>query len=172
MMRHLSRRARAALVVLPAALAAMLAAAGCAMPSLPAMPGLGADGVRVRVTSVPVKIVFAATSAAVEVAADEYLGMTLDMPDLLKQIFGVESGSRADARVGVPPAEAPVLMVVNEHTNDVLYWTLADEVKAIRLKHNAPGEIELKVVNDDPLRVELWIGGDVEAIDAVIEFRE
>jgi hypothetical protein len=153
-------------------LLAALIAAGCAMPSLPAMPSLGAEGVRVRVTSVPVKIVFAATSAAVEVAAEEYLGMNVDVPDLLEQVFGVETGSRVDARVGIPPAGDPVLMVVNEGTNDVLYWTLTDEVKAIRLKHDAPGEIELKVVNDDPLRVELWIGGDVEAIDAVIEFRE
>lgn len=150
----------------------VLLLAGCAMPSLPAMPTFGEEGVRVRVTSVPVKIVFAATSAAVEVAAQEYLGMNVDVPDLLQQVFGVETGSRVDARVGLPPAGSPVLMVVNKSTNDVLYWTLTDEVRAIRLRHDAPGEIELKVVNDDPLRVELWIGGDVEAIDAVIEFKE
>ena len=169
MMRPILRRSIVALLAL---LAVALSAAGCAMPSLPAMPSLGADGVRVRVTSVPVKIVFAATSAAVEVAAEEYLGMNVDVPDLLAQVFGVETGSRADARVGLPPANDPVLMVVNKSTNDVLYWTLTDEVKAIRLKHDAPGEVELKVVNDDPLRVELWIGGDVEAIHAVIEFKE
>ena len=169
MRQHFLRRPRAALLAL---LAAALPAAGCAMPSLPALPSLGAEGVRVRVTSVPVKIVFAATSAAVEVAAEEYLGINVDVPDLLGQVFGVETGSRVDAQVGLPPARDPVLMVVNKGTNDVLFWTLTDEVRAIRLKHDAPGEIELKVVNDDPLRVELWIGGDVEAIDAVIEFKE
>jgi hypothetical protein len=62
-------------------------------------------------------------------------------------------------------------MVVNKKTNAIRYWQLTNNVKSISLKHERPGAIELKVVNESPLRVELWMEGDVQAIDINIELK-
>lgn len=130
--------------------------------------GLGGDdeGIKVRIKSVPLKIVLAAGNAALQIAAEEYLGVQIDVNDLLRQVAGVDIGT------GVPPTDIPVLMVVDKKTNDILYWRLTENVKMIRLKHDMPGEIELKVMNESPLRIELWIAGDVENIDVTVELRE
>lgn len=147
----------------------MLLLAGCAMPALPidvaALNPLREEGVTVRVQSVPVKIALAAGSAALQVASEEYFGMRLDVFDLLARVASV------DVQVGIPPTDEPVLMIVNKQTNDILYWRLTKDVASIRLRHANPGAVELKVVNESPLRVELWVDGDIETVDAVIDFR-
>ena len=134
----------------------------CVMPNF----GAGEAGVRVKVKSIPLKIIIAAGSSAIQVAAEEYLGLQLDVKELLKQVAGVEVAT------GVPPADIPVLMVVNKQTNDIIYWKLTESVKMIRLKHDQPGKIELKVVNESPLRIELWIDGDTKEIEVTIELQE
>jgi len=145
---------------------------GCQIPALPKMPvdvaalnPLREEGVTVRIQSVPVKIALAAGSAALQVASEEYFGMRLDVFDLLTRVANV------DVQVGIPPTDEPVLMVVNKQTNDILYWRLTEDVASIRLRHVNPGTVDLKVINESPLRVELWVDGDLDAIDTVIDFR-
>lgn len=161
--------AKPRLVVGSLLIGATLLLSGCAMPQMPidiaALNPLSEDGVTVRVQSVPVKIALAAGSAALQVASEEYFGMRLDAFDLLSKVANV------NVEVGIPPTDEPVLMVVNKETNDILYWRLTEDVRSIRLKHDNPGEIEMKVLNESPLRVELWISGEVDQIDAVVEFR-
>jgi hypothetical protein len=146
----------------------MLFLAGCQMPAMPidiaALNPLREEGVTVRVESVPVKIALAAGSAALQVASEEYFGMRFDVFDLLARVANV------DVQVGIPPTDEPVLMVVNKETNDVLYWRLTEDVASIRLRNIEPGDVELKVVNESPLRVELWVDGELDTIDAVIDF--
>lgn len=125
--------------------------------------GEGPTGVQVRIKSVPLKIVIAASGSAIQVAAEEYLGLQIDVNDLLRQVAGVEVST------GVPPTDIPVLMVVNKQSNDILYWKLTENVKMLRLKHNSPGKIELKVINEEPLRIELWIDGDTKEIEVTVE---
>lgn len=148
---------------------ATLLLSGCAVPQMPvdlaALNPLREEGVTVRIQSVPVKIALAAGSAALQVASEEYFGMRLDAFDLLSRVANV------NVEVGIPPTDEPVLMVVNKETNDILYWRLTKDVRSIRLRHDNPGKIELKVLNESPLRVELWVEGDVDAIDAIVEFR-
>ena len=42
----------------------------------------------------------------------------------------------------------------------------------IRLRHEQPGGIELKVINEQPLRIELWIDGNIEDVEITIEMTE
>jgi hypothetical protein len=133
---------------------------GCSSP-------LGPKDVRVKIGSLPVRIAFAAGGATLEVLAEEFTGVKIDAKDLLSQIFPTIAPAN-----GSPSGNNPVLMVVNKKTNDIMYWQLTNNVKMISLKHNSPGAIELKVVNESPLRVELWMEGDIKAIDVDIELKE
>jgi hypothetical protein len=159
--------ARSQVVRLALSLVLVVWLAGCS--SLPALPTFSEDeGVRVKITSVPLKIVLAAGGAALEVAAEEFVGVRIDSKDLLRQIIVFE-----DAESGLPAREdTPVIMVINKNTNDVLYWQLSESVQAIRLRHETPGSIELKVANEAPLRVELWISGNVEELAVDVDLRQ
>jgi len=131
------------------------------------LPNLAQSGVKVKITSVPLKIVMVAGGAALQIAMEEFAGIKIDYKDLLRQIVEVE-----DVTTGVPPNDIPVIMVVNKKNNDILYWQLTDNVKMLRLKHEQPGTIELKVINETPLRIELWMDGDLEEIRIDVEMNE
>jgi len=120
----------------------------------------------VKIKSVPLKIVMAAGTAALQVALEEFAGVQIDSKDLLKQVSG------DDVIAGVPPTDAPVLMVISKKTNDMMYWRLTDKVKAIRLKDDKPGAIELRVLNETPLRIELWIEGDIKEVKIEAEMKD
>lgn len=133
---------------------------GCSSP-------LSSPDVRIKIGSLPVRIAFAAGGATLEVLAEEFTGVKIDTNDLLSQIF-----PSLDPSNGTPSGNNPVLMVVSKKTNDIMYWQITKSVKMIRLKHDRPGAIELKVVNDSPLRIELWVEGDIKSIDIDIELKE
>lgn len=120
----------------------------------------------VKIKSVPLKIVMAAGTAALQVALEEFAGVQIDSKDLLKQVSG------DDVIAGIPPTDAPVLMVISKKTNDMMYWKLTDKVKAIRLKDDKPGAIELRVLNETPLRIELWIEGDIKEVKLEAEMKD
>lgn len=146
-------------------LVAGLLLSACSLPALPTFTQ--EEGVRVKITSVPLKIALVAGGAALQVAAEEFAGVRIDSRDLLSQIVEFE-----DAESGWPAREdTPVIMVINKATNDVLYWQLSASVQSIRLRHETPGTVELKVTNDSPLRVELWIDGAVEELQVDVELR-
>jgi hypothetical protein len=134
---------------------------GCA-----AMPLIGRSAATVIITSVPLKITIAAGVATLEVIIEEFSGVRIDIKGLLDQIVVDE------VETGVPPTDEPVLMLVSKETNDIFYWELTDKVKMVRLRHEQPGAIELKVINESPLRIELWIDGDIEAVDITVEMKE
>jgi hypothetical protein len=133
---------------------------GCSNP-------LGQPDVRVKISSLPIRIVLAASGATVEVLAEEFIGVKIDSKDLLSQIFPAIAPTN-----GAPSGNNPVLMIVNKKTNDIMYWQLTDKVKTVSLKHASPGAIELKIVNESPLRVELWIEGDIKSIDVDIQLKD
>lgn len=120
----------------------------------------------VKIKSVPLKIAVAAGSAVLQVALEEFAGVQIDSKDLLRQVAG------DDVVIGIPPTDVPVLMVISKKTNDMLYWKLTDKVKAIRLKDDKPGAIELRVLNETPLRIELWIEGDIKEIKINVEMKD
>jgi hypothetical protein len=134
--------------------------------SPPVQISTGDEDVRIKITSVPLKIVLVAGIATLQVLADDLPDIGIDVADLIDQI--VENDN---AVTGVPPSDVPVVMVVNKKTNDILYWKLTDKVKTIRLKHDNPGAIELKVQNETPLRVELWMDGDINEIKIDVEMK-
>ncbi len=127
----------------------------------------GKSVVTVPVKAVVLKIAFAAGSAALQVAVEEFAGVKFDAKELLRQIVKIE-----EPTLGTPPAETPVIMLVNKQSNDILYWQLTEQVKMIRLRHETPGAIELKVINETPLRIELWIEGKVDGIEVEVEMTE
>jgi hypothetical protein len=168
----------------------------------------GADGgVDVRVRSAPLRIALAATSAALTVASDAYLGLEMDPVELLDQVAGVNvvdlprtvtaaeaasaeqvattaddtsaSADMAGERVaslpaerGLPPTDVPVLMVISKQNNDMLFWQLSEEVQTVRLRADNPGGIEMKVSNESPLRIELWVDAGIETVDVTVEFSQ
>ena len=134
---------------------------GCSVP----LPG-GNTAATVTIKSIPLRIAMAAGSAALQVAIEEFAGVEIDVKELVQQV------ALEDVGTGVPPNDIPVLMVVNKETNDILYWKLTDKVKMIRLRHEQPGGIELKVINEQPLRIELWIDGNIEDVEITIEMTE
>jgi hypothetical protein len=113
-------------------------------------------------------MIFAAGQAAVQVAADELKdSLGLDLKAILGFAFVGE------VQNGLPPGDIPVLMVVHKKTNQTQFWQLTDKVKSIRLKSENPGPIELRVVNEIPLRVELWLEADTPPdIEVIIEFKQ
>lgn len=117
----------------------------------------------VKISSVALKILLVGGSEALRIASETYLGVSFDSKALLALI------APSDAEAGLPPSDRPVLMLVNKNTNAIKYWELTDKVKMIRLKHQSPGPIELKVLNQKPLRIELWIEGDLKELDATVE---
>lgn len=145
-------------------LATVGANSGCGF-SLPWSSGRGV--VTVPIKAVVLKIAFAAGSAALEVAVEEFAGVKFDAKELLRQIIEIE-----EPTLGTPPADTPVIMLVNKQSNDILYWQLTEQVKMIRLRHDTPGAIELKVINETPLRIELWIEGKVDGIEVEVEMKE
>ena len=119
-----------------------------------------------RLQSVPIRIVFRTGIAAVEIAIEEIAGTKIDVEGLLAQIF-----KSAKPENGLAPKDTAVLMVVNKTTNNVVYWQLTNNVKMIRLKHNDPGAIELKIINEKPLRIELWMNGDIKTLEVIAEMQ-
>ena len=73
------------------------------------MPNFTGNGVQIKVTSVPLKIVLAAGTAALQVANDEYLGLDIDVAALLNQIVEVPQANK-----GMPPTDAATIMVVHK----------------------------------------------------------
>ena len=121
--------------------------------------------VMVRVNSITLKIGLAVGSAVIKVAVEEFTGVEIDTEDLLKQII-VGKISK-----GIPEENVPTLVVINKKSNDILHWKLTKQVKIIRLKSKNPGEIDLKVINQDPLRIELWVGADLKDIEVTVELK-
>lgn len=120
----------------------------------------------VKIQAVALKMIFAAGQAALQVGVEEFTGIEVDPKSLLGLIVN------GDVQSGLPPSDISVLMVIHKKTNQVQHWELTDQVKMIRLKHNDPGSIELKVLNEQPLRVELWLEGDISELDVVVEMKE
>ena len=122
--------------------------------------------VMVRVNSITLKIGLAVGSAIVKVAVEEFVGFEIDTDDLLKQIIvgKISKGTLSE--------KVPSLIVINKKSNDILSWKLTKEVKTIRLKSKNPGEIELKVINEDPLRIELWVGADLKEVEVTVELKD
>lgn len=144
----------------------LLLLSGCqTVGELGSKVGIGGDSPPVvRIKYVAVKMIFAAGQAALQVALDELSGAVGVDPISVRNL--VVAG---DIQNGLPPGDIAVLMVVHKKTNQVQYWRLTKNVKMIRLKSSNPGPIELKVVNENPLRVELWLEGDAPEVDVVVE---
>ena len=76
----------------------------------------GKSVVTVSIKAVVLKIAFAAGSAALQVALEEFAGVTFDAKELLRQIVATE-----EPTLGTPPADTPVIVLINKQSNDILY---------------------------------------------------
>jgi hypothetical protein len=115
--------------------------------------------------SVPVRMLLAATNSAIEVATDEYLGSPVNINQLVRNTTGIDMG------LDPQPNEIATLSVVNKTTNDVQSWTLSPDVKSIQLLQGSAENVELKVINESPLRIELWVDGSPQVVEAEFELR-
>jgi hypothetical protein len=120
---------------------------------------------RAVVKRVPCKLKFGPLAAALEVDLSEVRNLALDAKQLYNEIVNGEPSSAP------PPAESPVVMVVNKKGNKFTYFTLTPNVKELRLRTANSSEVELIVKNQEPLRVELWVNTD-QPIDIDIEFKD
>ncbi|MDA8085394.1 MAG: hypothetical protein M0Z75_01720 [Nitrospiraceae bacterium] len=120
----------------------------------------------VKVTSVALEILQIGTQAYIEANNSPYAGIALSATALMKLITPKDA-----AAAGMPPNNVPVLVLINKKTDDIKYWELTDRVKMIRIKDNNPGSIDLKILNQKPLRIELWVNSNIKEIDATVEFK-
>lgn len=156
------RQSRMSLVAL-VLVVAVLVTAGCASPM--EMVGTMAKQVTgAQLASVPVRMLLAAGNSAIEVATEEYFGTPVDLSGMIERSTGIEIGPKAN------PADVASLMVINKLTNETQAWTLSENVKSIRLDPEAAQSIEIRVVNESPLRIEVWVDGSVQQIDAIVDY--
>jgi hypothetical protein len=120
---------------------------------------------RAVVKRVPCKLRFGPLAAALEVDLGELRGLALDAKQLYYEIVSGDPGSTP------PPAESPVVMVVNKKGNTFTYFALTPNVKELRVRTPNAAEVELIVKNQDPLRIELWVNTD-QPIDLDVEFKD
>lgn len=120
---------------------------------------------RAVVKRVPCKLRFGPLVAALEVDLGELRSLALDARQLYGEIVCGEPGPAP------PPAESPVVMVVNKKGNKFTYFALTPNVKELRVRAANAAEVELIVKNQDPLRVELWVNTD-QPIDLDVEFKD
>lgn len=158
---RMSRVSMIALVLL----AAIILTAGCSAP-LAAVGNVAKQVTSGNMMSVPVKMLLAAGNSAIEVASQEYLGTPVNVSGMIKRTTGIQVGPEAT------PAEVASLMVINKLTNETEAWQLSDNVKSIRLDPKAAKSIELRVVNESPLRIEVWVDGTEQQIDAVVDYAQ
>lgn len=121
---------------------------------------------KIIITSIPLRIAISASAIVLEVVTERFLGVKVDYKSLIDSV--VES---PDAIEDAPPSSKPVLMLVSKKNNQMMYWVLTDNVKMIHLHDKNPGAIDLKVINEQPLRVELWIDGDVKDVQIDLELK-
>ena len=64
--------------------------------------------------------------------------------------------------------DVPALMLINEEADTYSLWRLHESVESIELTAETPESVTLRVVNAEPLRIELWVDGtneiDVELV--------
>lgn len=120
----------------------------------------------VKIKSIPIKIAFAVGSATLDVLVQEISGMGIDAKDLLKQIV-----TEQDIGIGLPPGNIATLMLVHKKTNEVRYWKLSNNVKKISLKSRDAGDVTLKVINESPLRIEMWLDSDSKEVEVTVEMK-
>ena len=154
--------------VLSVLLSVLIFSTGCGtVQQLGKGVGIASNSVpSVKFKAVALKMLFAAGQAVLQVGVEEFTGVEIDAKSLLELII------EGDVQSGLPPSDVSVLMVIHKKNNQAQYWKLTDQVKMIRLKHDDPGAIELKVLNEEPLRVELWLEGDISELDVVVEMKE
>lgn len=133
---------------------------GCAIPVM--MPAAA----MVPLNAVVLRIVIRSGVAVVQIVLEETSGIKVDIQSILDAI--IDEG----VKKGVPPTDERILMVVTKQTNDIFYWKLTKKVKMIRLRHDNPGKIELKVQNESPLRIELWIENSIEEFEIEVEMQD
>lgn len=150
----------------------------------------------VKIKSISLKLSTAGADVGLQVDFQQAAGLGIEVKDLLHHVVSDEVQS------GLPSGNEPVLVVFNARTHAVNYWKLTDKVKMIRLKKKAShvakaeesdeiyqdafdpkikmvstnveesNEFEIKVMNEKPLRVELWIDVPSTDIEIVVEMKE
>lgn len=146
-------------------LVAVVVTAGCTSP-MEMMGAMAKQVTGVQLSSVPVRMMLAAGNSAIEVATEAYFGAPVDLSGLIERSTGIEIGPKAS------PADVASLIVINKLTNETQAWTLGENVKSIRLDPKSAESIELRVVNESPLRIEVWVDGEVQQIDAIVDYAE
>jgi hypothetical protein len=139
-MQRFHGRCLSALIVIPAA----FLAAGC-------QNGLKSSGPYVRVQSLSATVGWASSKPSLASLAKGGTGFQVKEDDLLRLVTEVKHPP-----AGYGPSGTATLVVINKQTNETNFWTLTDNVKAIRLASEVQSGVQLKTVGQVPLRLELW----------------
>lgn len=67
--------------------------------------------------------------------------------------------------------DAPILMLISKGTNEIVYWKLTEKVQSIELINDNPQKFALKLINENPLLIQLWVESGVENVDVKVNFR-
>ncbi len=125
--------------------------------------------VMIPVSSIPLKIALAAGPPIIDVAVKELFGVSINTDDLVRQIIvGGVRGISED----FPSNDAPILILIDKGSNNIRYWKLTDRVHKITLRTQNPEEVVLNVINEIPLRIELWVSGNIKDVEIKVDFKE
>jgi len=91
----------------------------------------------------------------------------INCADLLLTAFGAAESTR-----GAPSAESPVFVLIDKSKNNLMHWTLTDAVARITVAEDPGriGPIALNIINEDPLKIELWTDR-AETFTVKVEFK-
>jgi hypothetical protein len=83
----------------------------------------------------------------------------IDCVKLLEAAFGSDK-----AKKGLPTGDGAVFTIIDKSKNSSMHWDLKKNVAAIEVEQRASDitPIVLKIINDDPLRIELWTSNSDE----------
>ena len=125
--------------------------------------------VMIPVSSITLKIVLAAGPPIIDVAVKELFGVSINTDDLVRQIIvGGVRGVSED----FPSDDTPILILIDKGSNNIRYWKLTNRVHKITLRSQNPEEVVLNVINEKPLRIELWVSGNVKDVEIKVDFKE
>jgi hypothetical protein len=122
--------------------------------------GCGDSNPVVAIKNIPLKVVVETGRATLRLVLQETRNLGIDP----ERILAAALVSGANAVMGTPARNIPVLMIVNTYDQTIQYWELTEDVEEIEVRNLRPEEVKLNVINNNPLRVELWLKTENEIL--------
>lgn len=83
----------------------------------------------------------------------------IDCVDLLEAAFGKDKSKK-----GLPTGDGAVFTIIDKSKNNSMHWDLKKNVATIEVEQRSSDitPIALKIINDNPLKIELWTSNSEE----------